>query len=164
MSGDPLLSVAGLTVEYTAQGRRFAAVSDLDLDIQEGETVGLVGESGCGKSTTGRAILQMPKPTGGRVAFEGIELTELPDGELRRVRRRLRIIFQDPVSSLNPRRKIRDIVAEPLAIARIGTGAERESKVREVLERSASIPISPWTAGRTSSPGANASAFASPAR
>lgn len=134
MSDNPLLSIVGLTVEYTTQGRRFAAVSELDLDINEGETVGLVGESGCGKSTTGRAILQVPRPTRGKVAFEGIELTELPNDELRRVRRRLRIIFQDSVSSLNPRRRVRDIVAEPLAIAGIGTSAERESKVREVLE------------------------------
>jgi peptide/nickel transport system ATP-binding protein len=96
--------------------------------------LGLVGESGCGKSTTGRAILQLPRPTSGKVTFEGVEVTGLPYDEMRRIRRRLQIIFQDPVSSLNPRRRVRDIVAEPMVIAGIGTKAEREARVREVLE------------------------------
>ena len=134
MSDTPLLSVEDVSVEYTTQGQRFAAVIDINLDIAEGETLGLVGESGCGKSTTGRAILQLPKPTRGKVSFEGTELTELPYDQMRLVRQRLQIIFQDPVSSLNPRRRVRDIVAEPLVIAGIGTKAQREAKVREVLE------------------------------
>ena len=133
MIEDPVLSVRNVTVEYFAEGRRFAAIQDISIDLFEGETLGIVGESGCGKSTMGRAILQLPKPTSGKVFFEGIELTGISVKEMRDVRRRLQIIFQDPVSSLNPRRKIKDIVAEPLVIAGLGTRREREAKVRDVL-------------------------------
>ena len=133
MLADPILSVRDVTVEYsTAQGR-FAAVQGISFDLTEGETLGLVGESGCGKSTTGRAILQLPKPTHGTVRFEGIELTGIPPRQLQQIRRRLQVIFQDPVSSLNPRRKVRAIVAEPLEIAGFGDRSARENKVREVL-------------------------------
>ncbi len=134
MTARPLLSVKDVTVEYSTEGGRFAAIQDINLDLNEGETLGLVGESGCGKSTTGRAILQLPKPTFGNVVFEDIELTELSHEEMRPIRRRLQIIFQDPVSSLNPRRKVKDIVAEPLAINGIGTREDREAKVRKVLK------------------------------
>ena len=134
MTAAPLLSVRGLTVEYAARGRRFAAVAGIDLDIEAGETLGLVGESGCGKSTTGRAILQLPPPTEGTVTFAGEELTRLPYQGLRRVRRGLQIVFQDPISSLNPRRRIKDIVAEPLVIAGMTDRAERTRRVRAVLE------------------------------
>ncbi|MDA0238788.1 MAG: ATP-binding cassette domain-containing protein [Proteobacteria bacterium] len=133
MSQDPLLSIQDVTVEYTTQGKRFAAISGVTFDIAEGETLGLVGESGCGKSTTGRAIIQLPRPTRGTVQFEGTELTTLPYDQMRQIRQRLQIIFQDPVSSLNPRRKVKDIVAEPLVIAGISDKAEREGRVREVL-------------------------------
>ena len=133
MTDEPILSVRNVTVEYSAEGGRFAAIQDMNLDLAEGETLGLVGESGCGKSTTGRAILQLPRPTAGKVFFEDVDLTALSQDALRPVRRRLQIIFQDPVSSLNPRRRIRDIVAEPMAIAGVGTRAEREARVREVL-------------------------------
>ena len=133
MAGSPILSVRNVTVEYSAEGGRFAAIEDMNLDLADGETLGLVGESGCGKSTTGRAILQLPRPTAGQVFFEDVELTALSQDALRPVRRRLQIIFQDPVSSLNPRRRVRDIVAEPMAIAGVGTPAEREARVREVL-------------------------------
>ena len=134
MTAAPLLTVRGLTVEYAARGRRFAAVAGIDLDIEAGETLGLVGESGCGKSTTGRAILQLPPPTEGTVTFAGEELTRLPYQGLRRVRRGLQIVFQDPISSLNPRRRIKDIVAEPLVIAGMTDRAERTRRVRAVLE------------------------------
>ena len=133
MTEGPVLSVRNVTVEYLAEGGRFAAIQDISFDLFEGETLGIVGESGCGKSTMGRAILQLPKPTLGKVLFEGAELTEISVKEMRDVRRRLQIIFQDPVSSLNPRRKIKDIVAEPLVIAGFGTRREREAKVRDVL-------------------------------
>ena len=133
MTDEPILSVRDVTVEYSAEGGRFAAIQDMNLDLAEGETLGLVGESGCGKSTTGRAILQLPRPTAGKVFFEDVELTALSQEALRPVRRRLQIIFQDPVSSLNPRRRVRDIVAEPMAIAGVGTHGEREDRVREVL-------------------------------
>ena len=131
---DTLLSIQDVTVEYTTQGKRFPAISEITLDIAEGETLGLVGESGCGKSTIGRAIIQLPKPTEGKVQFEGTELTDLPYNKMRKIRQRLQIIFQDPVSSLNPRRKVKDIVAEPLVIAGIRNKSERETRVRDVLQ------------------------------
>ena len=133
MTDEPILSVRNVTVEYATEAGRFAAIQDMSFDLAEGETLGLVGESGCGKSTTGRAIMQLPRPTAGQVFFEDVELTALSQDALRPVRRRLQIIFQDPVSSLNPRRRVRDIVAEPLAIAGVGTRAQREARVREVL-------------------------------
>jgi peptide/nickel transport system ATP-binding protein len=109
-------------------------VSDVSLDIAEGETLGLVGESGCGKSTTGRAIMQLPPPTGGNVLFEGENLTALKGEALRRMRPRIQMIFQDPISSLNPRRKVAEIVAEGLEIWKIGDDASRTAKVDEVLD------------------------------
>jgi peptide/nickel transport system ATP-binding protein len=132
---DALLRVEHLVVEFPAgRGRRVHAVSDVSLDVRQGETLGLVGESGCGKSTTGRAIMQLPAPTSGRVLFEGRDLTRLRGDELRRTRTRLQMIFQDPISSLNPRRCVRDIVGEPLAIWELGSAAERGRRVAEVLE------------------------------
>ena len=129
-----LLRVEDLLVDYPLSGRHhLRAVSGLSLDVTEGETLGLVGESGCGKSTTGRAIMQLPRPTGGRVLFEGRDLTGLPRQELRRVRRRLQMVFQDPISSLNPRRRVGDLVAEPLVIAGNGNAARRHERVREAL-------------------------------
>jgi peptide/nickel transport system ATP-binding protein len=130
-----LLRVENLVVEFPVAGRRRVhAVSDVSFDVLQGETLGLVGESGCGKSTTGRAIMQLPSPTSGRVQFEDHELTRLSGDELRRTRTRLQMIFQDPISSLNPRRRVCDIVAEPLAIWGLGTPPERRRRVAEVLE------------------------------
>ena len=131
---DPLLTVEHLVVEFPAgRGRRVHAVSDVSFDVLPGETMGLVGESGCGKSTTGRAVMQLPPPTGGVVRFDGEEMTKLKGEALRRMRPRMQMIFQDPISSLNPRRTVGDIVAEPLAIWRKGDKAQ-EQTVREVLE------------------------------
>ena len=124
-----------LVVEFPAgHGRRVHAVSDVSFDVKAGETLGLVGESGCGKSTTGRALMQLPRPSGGSVRFEGVDLVSLGSEKLRQTRTRLQMIFQDPISSLNPRRKVSEIVAEPLAIWGIGTEAERHKKVAAVLE------------------------------
>ncbi|MCU1458221.1 MAG: transporter protein ATP-binding protein, partial [Actinomycetia bacterium] len=132
---DPLLRIEHLVIEFPAgRHRRVHAVSDVSFDVLTGETVGLVGESGCGKSTTGRAIVQLPRPTGGTVKFDGIELTSLKGESLRRTRIKLQMIFQDPISSLNPRRRIKDIIAEPLRIWNIGDDESRRAKVREVLE------------------------------
>jgi peptide/nickel transport system ATP-binding protein len=133
--GEALLRAEHLVVEFPAgAGRRVHAVSDVSLDVRRGETLGLVGESGCGKSTTGRAIMQLPAPTSGRVWFESRDLTGLSGDAVRRTRPRLQMIFQDPISSLNPRRRVRDIVAEPLAIWGIGTAAQRRRRTDEVLE------------------------------
>ena len=132
---DALLRVENLVVEFPAGGRkRVHAVSDVSFDVLPGETLGLVGESGCGKSTTGRAVMQLPSPTSGSVHFEGTDLTGLRGEALRQMRPRMQMIFQDPVSSLNPRRKVGDIVAEPLAIWHADKEGERESVVRKVLE------------------------------
>ncbi|MCY4518564.1 MAG: ATP-binding cassette domain-containing protein [Acidimicrobiaceae bacterium] len=118
LRSDALLRAQDLVVEFPAAGgRKVYAVSGVSLDLMEGETLGLVGESGCGKSTTGRAILQLPSPTSGSVQVAGQELTELDPDAMREVRPRLQMIYQDPISSLNPRRRVRDIIAEPLFIA-----------------------------------------------
>ena len=110
------------------------AVDGLNFDVFQGETLGLVGESGCGKSTTGRAILQLYKPTAGSVLFEGTDLVTLKGEDLRKMRRRMQMIFQDPYASLNPRMTVGSIVAEPLEVHNIGTKAERVERVRELLK------------------------------
>src|ERR1051326_4393901 len=106
---DALLRVEDLVVEYHLHGKIVHAVSGVSFEIFSGETLGLVGESGCGKSTLGRAILQLVQPTAGRVLFEGRDLTRMPGERLRLLRRRLQLIFQDPIASLNPRRRLGDI-------------------------------------------------------
>jgi peptide/nickel transport system ATP-binding protein len=129
----PLLSIENLTVEYAVAGKTLSAVADVSLAVGRGETLGLVGESGCGKSTLGRAVLQLRRPSAGKVTFDGTELTRLHGAAMRLMRRRLQLIFQDPIASLNPRRCIGDIVAEPLVIAGITDRGERERRVRQVL-------------------------------
>ena len=130
-----LLRVEDLVVEFRARrGRKVHAVSGISLDVLEGETLGLVGESGCGKSTTGRAVMQLPRPTGGSVMFDGVELTNLKRGALRQMRPKMQMILQDPISSLNPRRTVARIVAEGLNIWSSGNGSDIDRKVDEVLE------------------------------
>src|SRR5438105_3576987 len=132
---DALLRVEHLLVEFPLRhGAKVNAVTDVSLDVLEGETLGLVGESGCGKSTTGRAIVQLPPPSAGSVRFDGKELTQLHGETLRNVRPQMQMIFQDPISSLNPRRRVADIVAEGLDIWRIGDRGARAAKVAEVLD------------------------------
>jgi len=145
--GDALLRVEHLVVEFPVArtGLKVHAVSDVSLDILEGETLGLVGESGCGKSTTGRAIVQLPRPSSGTVNLQGTELTELKGEALRRMRPQMQMIFQDPISSLNPRRRVRDIVAEGLEIWEIGDEDSRAKKVEEVLD---TVGIDPKNGGR----------------
>jgi len=110
------------------------AVEGLSFAIEQGETFGLVGESGCGKTTTGRCILQLYRPTSGSVLFEGRELTGLSGKDLQEVRRDMQIVFQDPYASLNPRMTVGTIVGEPLTIHQIGTRAERKERVKELLD------------------------------
>ncbi len=133
---DIVLRVEDLVVEFPVgrTGLVVNAVSGISFDVRRGETLGLVGESGCGKSTTGRAIMQLPRPTKGIVQFEGRELTTMPSAQMREARTRMQMIFQDPISSLNPRRKVRDIVMEPLVIWDRGTKKERGELVDRTLE------------------------------
>lgn len=109
------------------------AVDDITFDIFRGETLGLVGESGCGKSTTGRAVLQLHRPTSGQVIFDGQDLVKMKGEELRRMRRRMQMIFQDPYASLNPRMTVGDIIGEPLLIHNLATQSEVEDRVKELL-------------------------------
>jgi oligopeptide/dipeptide ABC transporter ATP-binding protein len=109
------------------------AVDDVSFTIQKGETFGLVGESGCGKTTTGRAVLRLIEPDSGEIRFEGTDMLQLGASELRVLRRDMQIIFQDPYASLNPRMTIRTIVGEPFAIHGIATGSDRDNRVAELL-------------------------------
>ena len=139
--GDKVLSIEDLVVEFkVSRNKTVKAVSGISFDVLRGETLGIVGESGCGKSTTGRAIMQIPPPTSGSIVFEGNELTELSHTKVREARTQVQMIFQDPVSSLNPRRSVRDSVLEPLEIWSRGTKEERDKLVDEILE---SVGIDP---------------------
>lgn len=109
------------------------AVDNISFDVYEGETLGLVGESGCGKSTTGLALLKLLDATAGNVRFRGQEITSLPENQMRSLRRHMMMVFQDPYSSLNPRMTVGAIVGEPLSVHQIGTPAEREARVQELL-------------------------------
>jgi oligopeptide/dipeptide ABC transporter ATP-binding protein len=141
-SQPPILQVRDLCKHFPIRkGTVFAkqvgavkAVDGVSFDLWPGETLGVVGESGCGKSTTGRAILQLHKPTSGSVVFQGQELTTLSNQAMRAVRRDLQIVFQDPYASLNPRMTVGNIIAEPLVIHGIGTSDSRRARVRELLD------------------------------
>ena len=145
--GEALLRVENLTMEFPVgrTGLKVHAVSGISFDVLPGETLGLVGESGCGKSTTGKSLISLPPPTSGSIRFDGQELTDLRGEGIRKMRTSMQMIFQDPISSLNPRRKVSDIVAEPLHIWGIGTAAERKAKVDEVLD---TVGIDPANADR----------------
>ena len=145
--GDRVLSIEDLVVEFkVGRGHTVKAVSGISFDGRRGETLGIVGESGCGKSTTGRAIMQIPAPTSGSIVFEGRDLTTLSNNDVREARTRVQMIFQDPVSSLNPRRSVRDSVLEPLEIWDRGTKEERGKLVDEILE---SVGIDPARAAES---------------
>src|SRR5260221_1666389 len=136
----PLLEVRHLSKAFSRhrgffrQGRVVRAVDDVSFSIEKGETFGLVGESGSGKTTTGRCILRLIEPTAGEVLFDGRDVLKLSRGDLRRARRDMQIVFQDPYSSLNPRMRVSDIVEEPLVIHKLGSRAERRERVRQLFE------------------------------
>ncbi len=137
-----LLRVEDLVVEYPAPDRKVVhAVSGISLDVKVGETLGLVGESGCGKTTTGKALLQLLPVTSGSVVLDGTDLTGLSARDMRRARTDLQMIFQDPISSLNPRRKIGDIVAEPLQVWGPYSEVEQVRMVDEMLEAVGMDPV-----------------------
>jgi oligopeptide transport system ATP-binding protein len=141
--GDPLLQVTDLVKHFPIKSgilidrevARVRAVDGVSLTLNEGETLGLVGESGCGKSTLGRAILQLTEPTSGSVRFAGEELVGRSRRELRPLRRQMQMIFQDPFASLNPRKRVGQIVGDPLELHKLARGAELKRRVQELLER-----------------------------
>src|SRR6185295_9272457 len=143
-----LLEVRNLVKHFTVGGGFFGgpaglvrAVDGVSFAIKRGETLGLVGESGCGKTTTGRCILQLERPTSGQVIFEGRELSGLDLNEMRPIRRRMQVIFQDPYASLNPRMTVGQIVAEPIAVhGLIPSARARRERVRELLHRVGLLP------------------------
>jgi len=137
----PLLKVRDLMVTFGSHGRKVFAVAGVSFDIYEGETLGLVGESGCGKSTTGKALMRIVEPSSGSVELEGIELTTQKGKGLRNIRTRMQMIFQDPISSLNPRRRAKDIVAEPLDCWKSVEGQVREDLVNDLLSKVGIDPV-----------------------
>ena len=140
-AGEVLIDIKGLEMYFPiTEGLIFQhkvgdvkAVDGISFSIRKGETLGLVGESGCGKSTTGRAILQLYRPTAGSVKYKGEELTLLKGEELRKIRKQLQIIFQDPYASLNPRMTVGSIIGEPLDVHGLAKGKEKQERVRELL-------------------------------
>ena len=149
----PLLEVTDLVKEFPIRGGTFVrrrvgavhAVSGVSFTIAPGETLGLVGESGCGKSTTGRSVLQLTRPTSGSVVFDGTELTELGPTELRKVRREMQVVFQDPFASLDPRLPIGQAIAEPLQIHGVGDRKAMQERVAEMLKL---VGLEPYHANR----------------
>lgn len=140
-AGEVLLEVRDLKKHFPITGGLLSrtigyvhAVDGVSFDVKKGETLGLVGESGCGKTTTGRAVLRLIEPTSGSVKFQGQDILKLNKRELRKLRREMQIIFQDPFGSLNPRMSIGEIIEEPLVIHQVGSRKEREQKVRKLLE------------------------------
>ena len=143
MKGDPLLEVSDLVVHFPIKSgvvvdrevARVHAVDGVSFTLHEGETLGLVGESGCGKSTLCRAILQLVAPTSGSVRFEGQELVGLSRRALRPLRREMQMIFQDPFASLNPRKRVGQIIGDPLELHGLASGAELKRRVQDLLDR-----------------------------
>jgi len=141
----PLLSISELKVHFPVRRGLVRAVDDVSLEVGTAETVGLVGESGCGKTTLGKAILRLVKPTAGSIRLAGIEIAEMSRLLLRPLRRQMQMIFQDPQASLNPRQTVANIIEEPMIVHRIGTRAERREKVAWLM---AKVGMRPDAAGR----------------
>jgi oligopeptide/dipeptide ABC transporter ATP-binding protein len=144
-----LMRAEGIVKQFAGRGRGrggvVRAVDGVSLEVRAGETLGIVGESGCGKSTLGQCLTRLIEPTDGRIEFEGTDISGLSRRQLRPIRRRLQMIFQDPYSSLNPRLRVEDIVAEPLRIHRLGDRATIRNRVADLLER---VGLDPGLAGR----------------
>jgi peptide/nickel transport system ATP-binding protein len=135
MDNTPAVQISNLVKEFPGRrGQRVQAVSDVSFDLARGETLGVVGESGCGKTTTGQAVMQLEPPTSGAVVLDGRDLTQLSGRDLPLARRGMQMIFQDPVSSLNPRRRVRDLVRESLDIWGDADGAYSSGRVDEIME------------------------------
>ncbi|MFB1082908.1 ABC transporter ATP-binding protein [Jeotgalibacillus sp. JSM ZJ347] len=141
MTTETLLKVENLKKHFPIRGGVLGkeigsvkAVEGVSFEVKKGETLGIVGESGCGKSTTGRMLLRLIEPTDGKVYFEGQDVTKLSTGDMRKLRRDMQMVFQDPFASLNPRHTVEKILEEPLKVHGIGTPKERKQKVRELLE------------------------------
>jgi peptide/nickel transport system ATP-binding protein len=132
---DEILSLRGLNKTFETASGVLTAVSDVSMTIRRGETYALAGESGCGKSTLGKIVAALVKPDSGSVTVDGVDLTALPPGKLRPIRRKVQMIFQDPFSSLNPRSTVRRIIEEPLIVHRLGDRAERRRLVDAMMER-----------------------------
>ncbi|MFD1777384.1 ABC transporter ATP-binding protein [Fredinandcohnia salidurans] len=131
---EALLEIKNVKKYFSIQKKPLMAVNDLNLIINKGETVGLVGESGCGKSTAGKTIIRLFEPTAGEVLFEGKNIYQFNPRQMKEFRKDVQIIFQDPYASLNPRMKIEDIIAEPLDIHGLARGKKRKERVKELLE------------------------------
>jgi oligopeptide/dipeptide ABC transporter ATP-binding protein len=136
-AGEDFVRVRGLVKHFAVEGSDdlVRAVDGVTFEIFRGETLGLVGESGCGKSTVGRCLLRLIEPTAGEILFDGRDVRAVGRRELRELRQQMQIIFQDPYASLNPRMSVRDIISEPLVIHGIGNREERRERVRELLRR-----------------------------
>jgi oligopeptide/dipeptide ABC transporter ATP-binding protein len=146
VTDQPLLAVAGLVTSFPLQGgARIHAVNGVDLTLERGETLGIVGESGCGKSTLVRSVLRLVEPAAGRVRFLGEDLLALPRAALRRRRRDMQLVFQDPMASLDPRFTVGRSLAEPLVVHGVGGRAERRARVTELLE---TVGLDPTAAER----------------
>jgi peptide/nickel transport system ATP-binding protein len=131
----PLLKVQDLTVTFGHHHHAVSAVAGVSFEIYEGETLGLVGESGCGKSTTGKALMRIVEPSSGTIELEGMDITKQTGRALRNARTHMQMIFQDPISSLNPRRRVKDIVAEPLDCWKKVQGPERDALISDLLSK-----------------------------
>ena len=130
---DNLLEVRNLKKYFHTKKGLVQAVNDINFHIKKGETLGIVGESGCGKSTTGRVVLRLIEPTAGEILFEGEDILQLKHNALREKRKEMQIIFQDPFASLNPRMNISDIISEPYRVFNLYSAAERQEKVAEIM-------------------------------
>lgn len=130
----PLVAVSHLKKYFETKKGPLHAVDDVSFSIFPGETLGLVGESGCGKSTTGRAVIRLLEPTSGHVVFDGTDIVSLSRKEMKKTRKQMQMVFQDPYSSLNPRLSVAELIAEPLEVNRVGSGADRNRRVRELMD------------------------------